>query len=327
MGDILSGAPEGRVIAVALREAGGAPRAAAAIDADFEAACLRAVGTGGKVLLTVVDVSKTGLIAPSPALAAGLKARYDDAVEVMVDACQFRLSAASLGAYLAQGFMVAITGSKFVSGPPFSGALLCPPHLAWRFRGHTPLPALGDYSARQDWPEGWTARRFLPDVQNFGLMLRWEAALHELRAFRALPDTAVSDFLAAFAGAVQARLVADAAFEPIAAPAPERFVAGGWDAQPTILSFLLRDTEAGNRTMNAARTMAVFKRLQMQAAPIHLGQPVTVGLNDQGPITALRVSASARLVVEALSTPNGQEVVIDRAMSALDAVSATVPLN
>ena len=323
-GDILAGAIEGRVIAVALRETDGVPRAAAAIDADVEAACVRALRTGGRVLLTLVDVSKTGLIAPSPALAAQMKARYGDAIEVMVDACQFRLSAASLNAYLAQGFMVAVTGSKFVSGPPFSGALLCPDQLAWRFRSHTPLSALGDYSARQDWPDGWTARRFLPDVHNIGLMLRWEAALHELRAFRALPDIAVSGFLAAFAHAVHTRLAADAAFQPIAVPAPTRFTAGGWDAQPTIFSFLLRHADSPSRTLNAERTTAVFKDLQSRETPIHLGQPVAVGRNDEGPINALRVSASARLVVEALSTPNGQDVVIDRAMTALDAVSAAV---
>ncbi|MEO6340073.1 MAG: hypothetical protein ABIO39_08560 [Caulobacteraceae bacterium] len=323
-GEILSGAMEGRVIAVSLREASGAPRPAAAIDADFEAACLRAVRTGGKVLLTVVDVSKTGLIAPSPALAAQLKARFDDAVEVMVDACQFRLSPASLNAYLAQGFMVAITGSKFVSGPPFSGALLCPARLAWRFRSHTPLPALGDYSARQDWPEDWVARRFLPDVQNFGLMLRWEAALHELRAFRTLPGDQVSAFLAEFSQSLQDMFAANEALQPIDAPALQRGDADDWDAQRTIFTFLPRP--AGQR-MNAARTLAVFKGLQARQAAIHLGQPVTVGMDEQGPITALRLSASARLVVEALTTPNGRKVVIDRAVNALETVSEAVRPN
>jgi DeoR/GlpR family transcriptional regulator of sugar metabolism len=44
------------------RTADGAPRTAAAVDAEVEALVADAAATGRRVLLTLVDVSKTGLI-------------------------------------------------------------------------------------------------------------------------------------------------------------------------------------------------------------------------------------------------------------------------
>ena len=73
-----------------------------------------------------------------------------------------RVSPHTLRAYLAHGFCVALTGSKFVAGPPFSGALLVPRTLARRLERQAMPPALGAYSARAEWPRGWTAARSRP---------------------------------------------------------------------------------------------------------------------------------------------------------------------
>src|SRR5207249_7285230 len=80
--------PFGTVLAVALRSEAGAPRPIADIDLDCAEACARALRAGGRALLVLLDVSKTGLRAPSPDCAADLKGRYGERLTVLVDACQ-----------------------------------------------------------------------------------------------------------------------------------------------------------------------------------------------------------------------------------------------
>jgi hypothetical protein len=46
-----------------------------------------------------------------------MKTRFGDPPDVLVDACQFRISPQTLAEYLACGLLVAVTGSKFVGGP------------------------------------------------------------------------------------------------------------------------------------------------------------------------------------------------------------------
>ncbi len=62
--------------------------------------------------------------------------------------------------------------------------------------------AFADYCAKADWPEGWAARDVLPHRANFGLLLRWKAALFELERFVGVPEKKVIAVLSAFAEAV-----------------------------------------------------------------------------------------------------------------------------
>jgi hypothetical protein len=322
------------VVAVASRSADGTPRAVALVDAEIEAVVSQAAASGRRVLLTLVDVSKTGLVAPSPGCAVALRDRWPDAVELLVDACQFRLAPATLRAYLEHGFMVAVTGSKFLTGPAFSGALLFPDRIARRFRECPLDPAMGSYSARADWPTGWAAARQLGDVANFGLLLRWEAALAELRAFRRVPEAEATTFLAAFAQEVQVRLAQDPTFEALAVPALDRGMIGsatGWDRIPTIFPFLLRDRRFG-ALLDREATERVYRTLGMVVTDAdavsqpsvaelrcQVGQPVPCGRREGRPVGALRLCASARLVTEA--TAHGAESVIRRASAVLDKVA------
>jgi hypothetical protein len=303
------------VVAVAGRAADGAPRAAALIDAEVEALVAAGIGAGKRVLLNLVDVSKTGLIAPSIDCALSLRRRYADALDVLVDGCQFRLAPATLAAYLRQGFWVALTGSKFVGGPAFSGALLLPEAAARRLRGRELPAGVNAYSAAGEWPVGWAVAQ--PPVENYGLLLRWEAALAELRAFRVLPEPAVAGFVEAFAAAVRERLANDAAFRPLPVPVLDRAPLRGeksWDGAPTIFPFILcRDGSPLSR-MQTARVHALLAKDRCQ-----LGQPVACGRLNGMAVSALRLCLSARLIVDAVSPQGrGSEAVIGDAMRALD---------
>ena len=314
----------GSYIAIASRKADGRLREVAVIEAELDALCLHASKTGRRVLLTVADVSKTGLISPDLHTVLALRRRFPNTLEVLIDACQFRLSDATLRAYLDNDLMVAVTGSKFLTGPIFCGALFVPPATAQRLRGRLLRPALRPYSARAEWPKGWFAGKALSDVANNGLLLRWEAALAELRAFRALGEDQVDAFTTRFAEAIQVRLAEDARFEPLAVRPLDRDAIGapeGWDRTPTIFPFLLREQY---RTKNApflsvATTDSVYRALMVggieEAMRARLGQPVSCGERDGAPISALRICNSARVIVEGVADPEG---VINRALAVLD---------
>ncbi len=346
-GRAIAGSGALEVVTVSLRLNDGSLREPSALDAEFSERVTQATKTGRRVLLTLIDQSKTGLIAPSAGSVAQLA--KSDRVDVLVDACQFRIAPATLAAYLAQGFMVALTGSKFLTGPSFSGALLIPSGLASILLGR-PLPgALTPYSSRADWPPGCAAAASLDEVANFGLLLRWEAALAELRGFRVVPEEQVDLFLRAFARAVAARLSSDPCFEPLPVPALDRrplIASAGWDSVQTIFPFVLYhpQTAAGKRPLSVAETAEVHRLLQddlsasgdngeLASLRCQLGKPVNCGtrsgtsggtrdgigdgIGDGIPVSALRLCASARLVVEAYVSGDAATV-IARAMATLD---------
>jgi hypothetical protein len=314
------------------RMADGRLRPAHQIDEEIAAIAAAAARAGRKVLLVMVDVSKTGLISPSVACAQDLKQRFGEQVEVMVDACQLRLSPQTLAAYLRQDFMVAITGSKFITGPAFSAALLVPEGAADRMQSARPLRALTDLCLQGELPEDWRGAPELKAGANFGLVLRWEAALEEMRRFAALPNAAVTKFFGEFAAAVGERLAEDDAFEAAAVRSLERTGLGAapsWDRIQTIFPFFLK--RAG-RPMIPVETLAVQRLMaadlgqwagwETAGRRIQLGQPVYCGKREGTELSAVRLCLSARLAVEALAPGGcGAGAMIDEALTALDKAS------
>jgi hypothetical protein len=314
------------------RAADGTLRPAHQIDEEIAAIAAAAARTGRKVLLVMVDVSKTGLISPSVACAQDLKQRFPEQVEVMVDGCQLRLAPQTLAAYLRQDFMVAITGSKFMTGPAFSAALLVPEAAADRMQAARAPRALADLCLQGELPDGWRGAPELTARANFGLVLRWEAALEEMRRFAALPPMAVARFFSDFAAAVGERLAEDEAFEPAAVRPLERTGLGAapsWDRIQTIFPFFLK---RGGRPMTPVETLAAQRLMasdlgewagwETAGRRIQLGQPVYCGKRDGTELSAVRLCLSARLAVEALAPGGcGADAVTGDALEALDKAS------
>ena len=324
------GAAARRFVAIPARGPDGGLRPETEIEAELDVVGREVTSQGGRILLAVSDVSKTGLISPSLDTVMAFKARYGEAVEVVVDACQFRLAPDSLCAYLDHGFMVAVTGSKFLSGPSFSGALFVPPAVGERLKSRLISPGLRAYSARGEWPRQWVGGQSMTEAANPGLLLRWEAALAELAAFRALPTPEVTVFTARFSAIVKARLRNEPLFEPLEIRRLNREAVGGgiaWDLHQTIFPFMLRHAPGGRGgLLSLAATQDVYRGLCAEPFPprpnavrARLGQPVRCGERDERPISAVRLCNSARLIVEAVDGGEaGAKAVIDRAMLALD---------
>ena len=303
------------VRSVAARGPDGAPRLRAAVDADVEALAEAAAREGRPVLLVLIDVSKTGLVSPSPRCALALAERFGGQVTVLVDACQLRLTAQTLQAYLDGGAMVALTGSKFLTGPAFSAALLIPRALAATMSTRSLPPALQAVSARADWPSGWVAGRGMQPGANLGLLVRWEAALEELRRFADVSDGQAQAFAAGFGCGVRQAFDAHPELDPLETGPVERDFGGGlgWDRLRTIFPFLLRRASGG--WLSRAETLQVYRLMRRDlgaVAPsrpstaraaassrIELGQPIAVGRRDGVAVHALRICLSSRLIHQA----------------------------
>jgi hypothetical protein len=281
--------------------ADGTPRTARDIDAEFSALALQAHAAGRHVLLIQTDISKTGMIAPGYGCTAALQQALGTQLDVLIDACQFRIAPATLRACLEQGYSVALTGSKFVGGPSFSGALMIPARTAERLCKRTFPVKLASHSSAADWPDCWPVQDVLETSCNFGLLLRWEAALCELRSFRALPEADVTCFLQTFAQAMQEKFAGNSALSPVPVPRLDRsalLAQSGWDRMQTVFPFqLYRDTASETRPLDAEEIKRVYRKLPSADMHCQLGQPVNYGAG----LNALRLCVSARQIVQAVA--------------------------
>jgi len=284
---------------VSLRLEDGSPRSIEDIDGQVASWVAEAVAVNRKVLLIMVDQSKTGLIAPSPECVLALKQSNPDLITVMVDACQFRLHTTTLNSYLQLGFMVALTGSKFLTAPSFSAALLVPDSVKC---------FLNDQSLVEP---------------NVGLLLRIAVALEELRRFRNIPTAKVILMMDAFSQAILNKLNNEPHFELLRAPALERkglLTTKSWDHLQTIFPFVLYHQKPSGRVpLSRVETLKLYQKKQ-SGIRWQLGQPVACGSRQGIEVSALRLCISSRLIVEAASIDS----LIDDALMTLSLVKRAI---
>ncbi|KIL98478.1 hypothetical protein CCC_03761 [Paramagnetospirillum magnetotacticum MS-1] len=294
-----------------VRDGAGDPLPMEEINRAAEELIERELARGRRVLLHLLDTSKTGLVAPGVDFTFALARRFAGDLDVVVDASQLRLSKNSVARYLGHGFMVIITGSKFFTGPPFAGALLVPPAIGGRVQlGLAALPqGYNAYTERHCWPDAWENWcRPMGGEANMGLLMRWWAALWEMAAFHAVPPAEARRILDRFLTAIRAEVTAKPRLGLLPCPAPERGAAGSWDGLATILTFTATPPKAkAPLGMEELRRLHVWlnrdispllpstareKDRRLAALACHIGQPVMAGETLSG----LRLAAGARLV-------------------------------
>jgi hypothetical protein len=306
-------------VAVGLLDENGDCRPPAETDSQVLAAIETSIASGTSVLLQIMDSSKLGWRAPSDQCLDEISARWPGRVQVVVDACQMRLGRPRLKQYLDRGYLVLVTGSKFFTGPPFSGALLVPAALAGTIDAIGEIaPGMLEYSSRSDWPMQWHGLRSrFPIRANFGQWLRWEAALEEIRAYHDVPDQFRRVALTAFGEGVE-RIIASSPWLRLLPPQPTP-ADGGIDeelAERTIFPFVigtqdralsLDDCRKIYRALardarDSATAEAHGRDTEIAAMPCLIGQPVALRQRGPHPIAALRICAGARLVTETWSS-------------------------
>ncbi|WP_250941122.1 hypothetical protein [Allorhizobium sonneratiae] len=210
-GQPVSGFPVDRqeLMTIAIRDMSGRARPTDEIDSEVLDAVKAALKRGRDVVLHVLDTSKTGLSGVSRPAARAALALDPERVGVIVDACQFRCRVEEIAEDVQNGFLVIVTGSKFLAGPPFSAALLLPERLRSELLHKGGLPqGLADYSADLDWPSdlrgslGFHARSKI----NLGLGLRWIAPLSHLEALTSVTAEVQAEIKAHFLALIRQRL-------------------------------------------------------------------------------------------------------------------------
>ncbi len=312
---------------LAVRAADGTLLDPATVDRNAARLVGDAVRDGRHVLLHYLDVSKTGLIAPSIECVARLGRTHRGRLDVVVDACQARLNAERVRSFVEVGWTVMVTGSKFFTGPPFAGAVLLPPSLMASLRERpcaaagdgtsepSSLPAgLADYCGRADWPDDIPAA-FLPADVNVGMVLRWQAAISEMQAFASVPGARKREVLERFTEGVRAAIDRCADTARVTAPPLRRPVLGDakatWDDLQTIIPFLVLGPDRLPLDFPSARRLYAWLNADVRDAlpaglgaterflaglRCHVGQPAPVADGRGGIAGALRISAGARLV-------------------------------
>lgn len=282
---------ENHVVSVSLRLENGELRPICDVDNDFENLTKQAIEKNQPVLIVMVDQSKTGLIAPSVKCVLNLKKQFSN-LNVLVDACQFRLSSQTLKAYLQHDFMIALTGSKFLAAPSFSGMLVLPEKFANSFND-------------------------LNDTPNFGLLIRNQIALVNFQKFRVLPNERIFKFIDDFSKKIRGFLVENPNFELLEIPKLQRnslLNSDSWDALPTIFPFVLYQN---NQPLSCSETAEIYQRFTKNAVRFEIGQPVLCGSRNQIDVSALRLCLSSRLIVEALSNEKKTTEIIEQALCVL----------
>jgi hypothetical protein len=281
-------------------------------------AIAQTVAGGSAALLQIMDSSKLGWRAPSDACLDEIARRWPNRVQIVVDACQMRLSRRRLKTYLDRGYMVLVTGSKFFGGPAFSGALLLPAAVAGAIeRGRRIAAGLADYASRSDWPQAFAWRSKFESQPNIGQWLRWEAALTEMTAYYQVP-VAFRRLALREIGATIASLIA---LSPSLGPIPsEATTLDAHDEEfiyPTIFPFTVRRDgellsatdcrllhralmrDCGDLVAGSAADRAVA------AERCLVGQPVRIERRGEAATAVLRLCVGARLVTDNWSSDQG----------------------
>jgi len=245
----------------------GLPQDSAIISAAISQEIAVARAGARHALVHVVHGSKTGLILPEPPELDDLRERYEGSADFVVDACQARIDAETVNAYLARGIIVFLSGSKFMGGPPFSGFALVPRAIA---AGSAPLPAgFAQIFRRAEWPGEWAGREILSEEDNPGLALRLEASIFELERFASLPRARVIQVIESFVGAVRRELVEPLGLDVVATHAEADAARQNPIEMRTLVTLDLGRLEA-LRTYEDARSL----HRSMALAGVRLGQPV-----------------------------------------------------
>lgn len=296
-------------------------------DDDYAAMLLEAAGAvialGGRPLVHIIHRSKTGIVTPSLTAIDKLLEAHGDAVDLVVDACQGRISRDTIESYLSRGASIFLTGSKFIGGPPFSAWALVPARLSARMKAGKTAPAgLAHFFARGDMPTAWSdTDGVLPALTNFGLLLRLEAGLFELERLLAMPMQRVDAVIAAFGTAMRSlpaampfRLIEGAADDPAAGD----HVGDAISCHPLDrkMLYVIELTQAHVETgqpLSIDQAREVYRSLysdlsdqfvsasdRLSGAEIcHLGQPVKCLKHDNGKwAPTLRLSLSAPQIFE-----------------------------
>lgn len=188
-GDKIEGFRDVDLIKIPFRDENGALKSSKQLDEEVYDAIYKTNEQGRHIVLHTMDQSKLGYQSPSDELIKRLNSLANLSIQIVVDGSQLRLDPKDIQNYLNKGYIVTITGSKYFTGPPYSGALLLPKSVSKVIHSvKNSLPAgLTQYYNHSDWPISWFCSNDLSDGYNYGSYMRWNAAIVEMDRYYKTP--------------------------------------------------------------------------------------------------------------------------------------------
>jgi hypothetical protein len=276
-----------------------------------------ALERGNRILVHLLASSKTGLRAPATEAIEQLQQIAPGEIDVVVDACQMRTPFYEIGAWVRRGWIVQVSGSKFLTGPAFSGALVIPS----RFRAiWQAVESLLEEAPGVGWKEDWS-RNFRDHfsisnhkgVPSFGPIFRWVPALLEAELFNSIPDELKTYSFNRFREALNERLdqsqwlvridcngascQLDEAFDLATASIICFSIAvSKWNGEKRLLDEqeCRKIFEALNADMSDQLGQLTLVERAVARLHAHIGQPVVLKSCDGGTRTVLRLVLGAR---------------------------------
>ncbi|MGB5364429.1 MAG: hypothetical protein WBN17_14110, partial [Aureibaculum sp.] len=246
-----------------------------------------------------------------------LKTLSNLSIQIIVDGSQLRLDPKDIQNYLNKGYIVTITGSKYFTGPPYSGALIVPKSVSKSIDSvKKTLPeGLNNYYNHSDWPTSWFCSKDLSDGFNYGSYMRWNAAIVEMDRYYKTPILYRNLGIEMFCNFVEDS-INDASFlEPLFGDETkintyntEEF--GLRNIRTIFPFFILKDKEV--LTIENVKKLYVLLNsdlsyqfegssleiIRLAAQKCHIGQAVNVKYANDIQSAVLRISLGARVISE-----------------------------
>ena len=188
-GDKIEGFRDIELVEISLRDEKGNLRSAVQIDHEVFNTISKTSKSGRHIVLHAMDQSKLGYQSPGEEMIRKLDTLDNLSIQIVIDASQLRLDPKDIQNYLNKGYIVTITGSKYFTGPPYSGALIVPKNVSSSVNSvkkHLP-EGLTYYYNNSDWPASWFCSENLSKGFNFGSYMRWKAAIVEMDRYYKTP--------------------------------------------------------------------------------------------------------------------------------------------
>jgi hypothetical protein len=298
------------------RNQNGSLKKQSLIEAEILNEIEEGLSKGFRPVIHAIHRSKTGLILPSFDFFLHLAESYGDKIDLVVDACQGRISIYMINQYLSYNAAVLITGSKFYSCPPFAGALLLPKTMAKRVVSNNKIPnGLKDFFTQYEFPKSWAGvTENFSDRVNLGILLRWKVAIFEMNKIFKIPNSRVEYVIRTFQKEAK-RMIHQSDFIDLLdiATTTNAYKVPYPTKSPFELNSILtvnintfngvefsfEDAKILNKALNTNLSKVISDKSKIMKIPVFLGQPVKVKRYNNGQwMGSLRIALSSNLISE-----------------------------
>lgn len=316
-GDNIEGFRAVDLVKIPLRDHQGKLKSASQLDDEVYHAVSKNTALGKHIVLHVMDQSKLGCQSPSQDMIQKLKTIDDLSIQIVIDSAQLRLDPKDLKDYLSKDYIVSITGSKYFTGPAYSGALIVPKSVSESINmvKNTLPEGLNTYYNYSDWPSSWYCSKQLSEGFNFGSYMRWNAAIVEMTRYFKTPILYRNLGIEMFCNFVEDSINEASFLEPLfgkekKSNAFNNQELGLRNIRTIFPFFILKD----NTVLSVERVKKLYtllnsdlsdkfegsplETIRLAAQKCHIGQAVNVKYGNDIQSAILRISLGARVISE-----------------------------